>query len=62
MSGIIGKVIKVAAIIGVGLGIDSLIHYIKAKTGAGMQKCPLDTDTKQSLEKVQNALEKMTGK
>ena len=62
MSGVIGKVIKVAAIVGIGLGVDSLIHCIKAKTGAGMEMCPLDPDTKGSLEKVQNALYKITGK
>ena len=62
MSGVIGKVIKVAAIVGIGLGVDSLIHCIKANTGAGMEKCPLDPDTKASLKKFQNALDKITGK
>lgn len=61
MSGIIGKVIKLSAIIGIGLGVDSLIHLIKAKTGAGIKKCPLDPDTKKNLDNVQNALDKMTG-
>ena len=62
MSGVIGKVIKVTAIVGIGLAVNSLIHCIKAKTGAEMEKSPLDPDTKSSLEKVQNALDKITGK
>lgn len=37
MSDIIGQVIKVAAIVGIGLGVDSLMHYRKAKRGAGMK-------------------------
>ncbi|EDO42668.1 predicted protein [Nematostella vectensis] len=60
-SGVIAKVVKIGAILVVGVAIGSVIDLIKGATGAGLKKCKLDADTRKSLEKVQNALDQISG-
>ena len=62
MSGIISKIVKIGALVTIGLGVNSVIDLIKAGTGAGMKKCPLDSDTKKKLGGTQDALGQMSSK
>ena len=59
MSGVITKVMKLGALVIVGLGVGSIIDLIKSDTKAGIKKCPLDSKTKKKLETTQDALKKM---
>lgn len=62
MSGIISKAVKIGALVTLGLGVAAIVDLIKADTGSGIKKCPLDPDTKKKLEDTQDALRQMTSK
>ena len=56
-----GKIVKVATLLFVGLGVGSIIDLIKSQTGAGKKKCPLTPDVQKQLDLVEDALNTMSG-